>query len=107
MSGNKRSFLRVTPLFIDSDPNSRLDMGVFGEADYPHPQLTYIRHKCAMVFAGDYLYLIGGYSSLSEHTCNDVIGKTVDRLNLKLVRVLTAPSSGSILLKLGHVVMLQ
>lgn len=89
VTGNKRGFLRVTPLYLDSDPDSRLDIGVFGEADYPHPQLAYIRHRCAMVFGGDYLYLIGGYSSKSEHNCNDAIGRTVDRLHLKkVVRVL-------------------
>jgi len=41
--GNKRSFLRVTPLYPDSDPDDRLNIGVYTEADYPYPELSYMR----------------------------------------------------------------
>ena len=86
--GKKRSFVRVTPLYLDSDPYSRLDIGVFGEADYPHNHLPYIRYRCAMAILGDYLYVIGGSSKQQENNTyqhDNSIGKTVDRLNMTKV----------------------
>lgn len=80
--------MRVTPLFLDSDPYSRFDIGVFGEAEYPHGHLPYIRHRCAMAILGGYLYVIGGSNtnrSRSSSSNDNSIGKTVDRLNLSKV----------------------
>lgn len=77
--------MRVTPLFLDSDPDSRFDIGVFGDAEYPHPPLPYSKQDAALVFMGDYLYLIGGYDA-SRRDLDHIYGKYVDRLDLTQVR---------------------
>ena len=56
----------------------------------------FCRHKCAMAFLGDHLYLVGGFGSHSENIRSDSIGRSVDRLNLKTVRLHFPPFIGII-----------
>ena len=85
VNANKKCHLRVTPLFLESNPDSRYDIGVFGEAEFPHPPLPYSRHQPMLAFLGDQLYVIGGFNG-EDRSLDHIYGKFVDRLDFREVK---------------------
>ena len=87
INGDGKCCLRVTPLFLEGDPDSRFNIGVFGEAEFPHPPLPYPRYYTMITFMADKLYVIGGFNA-DDRTLDHIYGKFVDCLDLKEVKKL-------------------